>query len=464
VGTIEGLVSIEGTETEKVGNIVFNGITFKYGSWNMVSDHGYVGTQSDVYTNTQTGETEMIFPQFNINWAENIKIEDCAFDCIGSTAVRVGDGTDSVVIKGNLFKDIAASGIQIGNQSHSDDNMVELTRNITVENNAFVRCGFEYRGCSAISTYYVNNVKISHNDIKDLPYSGMTAGWGWGGSDPEGWGNITISNNKYDTVMQNLDDGGGVYLLGHMRNSKITGNYFNNVGRISSSMYADSGTGYAEFSDNVSLNSRQWLTIANIGLHDVRVRGNYSDTSRGLITSDEYINEGNVNNVSGDNLPDGAVLIMENAGLSDAYKHLAEGNELPDGRESMIFVSPKITYYDGYKFEGEDCKSYTSGIVYASSYLGVNQGSSAKFDVTVPNSGKYKIRVFVATPGSSSKVGFLQGTTLVASAQIPNTGAYGNFRMVDVGEVTLPGGTSELTMKSLSSAFHLDCFILEPIE
>ena len=52
----------------------------------------------------------------------------------------------------------------------------------------------------------------------------------------------------------------------------------------------------------------------------------------------------------------------------------------------------------GYKFEGEDCKSYTSGIVYASSYLGVNQGSSAKFDVTVPNSGKYKIRFIYLLP------------------------------------------------------------------
>lgn len=463
-GAVEGLVNVSGTENAKTENITFSGLAFKYGAWNEVSDNGFIGTQSDAITNTQTGEEKMIPAQFEISWAKNIEISDCVFTCLGSAAVKAGNGAESVEIKGNLFRDIAATGVQIGNFEHGGEQTKERTRDITVLNNAFVRCGFEHRSCSAVSAYYVNNVRIAHNYINSLPYSGMTAGWGWGGADPEGWGGITIEKNKFDTVMQSLDDGGGVYLLGHMKNSKITGNYFNKVGRTSSSMYADSGTGYAEFSNNVSTNSRQWLTIANIGLHDVRVRGNYSDTSRGLITSNEYVNENNVNNIKADNLPEGALAIVENAGLEEKYAHLALGNELPEGRESMIFASPKTSYYVGYKFEAEDCKSYTSGIVYANAYLGFNNLSSAVFDVTVPEAGSYMVRAVIATPGSSSKIGVLQGGVVTASADITATGTgYANYMMQEVGTITLPKGTSELTLKSLRNAFHVDCFILEPL-
>lgn len=465
-GTLEGLVAVSGTSEEsKAGNIVFENISFKYGVWNFVSDHGYVGTQSDVFTNTETGNSELISSQFDIKNAENVRISDCEFSCLGSNAVGIADGANNIKVEKSRFRDVAASGIYAGNFKHSASESTDVrTRNVVIDNNSFTRCGYEYRSCSAISLYYVNNVTISNNLIKDLPYSGITAGWGWGGADPEGWGNITIEGNKFDNVMQSLDDGGGVYLLGHMRNSKVTKNHFNKVGRVSSSMYADSGTGYAEFSENVSTNSRQWLTIASIGLHDVRVRNNFSDTEKGLITSDEYINEGNVTNIDVNNLPKAAQTIVNEAGLDADCIHLAEGNELPAERESTIFSAPKLPYYQGYKFEAEDCKSYTSGIVYANSYLGFNNLHSARFDVEVKNAGKYKVRAFIGTPGTSSKVAVIQNGATVLTKDVPSTGSYGVYRMLDIGEITLPEGISELTIKSAKNAFHLDCFILEPIE
>ena len=65
---------------------------------------------------------------------------------------------------------------------------------------------------------------LVHNEIKDLPYTGISIGWGWGRTMEIMWprmpwdaGNEVSYNNIHD-VMKMLGDGGAIYTLGPQGN------------------------------------------------------------------------------------------------------------------------------------------------------------------------------------------------------------------------------------------------------
>ena len=47
--------------------------------------------------------------------------------------------------------------------------------------------------------------------------------------------------------MNTLSDGGGIYFLGHQRNTVISHNYINKVNRRNASLYSDNGSVYLYF-------------------------------------------------------------------------------------------------------------------------------------------------------------------------------------------------------------------------
>jgi hypothetical protein len=59
------------------------------------------------------------------------------------------------------------------------------------------------------SRRYVRDTLISHNEITDLPYTGMSLGWGWGSQDttPSIDQNNTVTDNYIHDVMQGAGRG-----------------------------------------------------------------------------------------------------------------------------------------------------------------------------------------------------------------------------------------------------------------
>src|SRR5699024_950350 len=96
---------------------------------------------------------------------------------------------------------------------------------------------------------FTQRMEVSNNFIKDAAYSGMSIGWGWGNfdgtesgfsdwgvSNSQGWSIIPgyptqtcfdnkIVNNRIDTVMTILHDGGLIYTLGEQKDTEISGNF-----------------------------------------------------------------------------------------------------------------------------------------------------------------------------------------------------------------------------------------------
>jgi hypothetical protein len=107
-------------------------------------------------------------------------------------------------------------------------------------------CGKQFFGAVGIWCGLVANTAIDHNEIRNLPYSGVSVGWMWN-TDPTPCRENTIHANHIHHLMTILSDGGGIYSLGLQPGSRITNNLIHdvqvNAGRAESNgMFLDEGT------------------------------------------------------------------------------------------------------------------------------------------------------------------------------------------------------------------------------
>ena len=123
VGTTDFMVEVKGnSSTDKVQNVVFDNIKFKYGSWNVVSESGIFNTQADHLADrieNGVGKYGFAMPaQFTVDFAKNIKILNCEFSSFGSSAIKMENGVSDSLIQGNVIKDVSGTGIMIDSYTH----------------------------------------------------------------------------------------------------------------------------------------------------------------------------------------------------------------------------------------------------------------------------------------------------------------------------------------------------------
>jgi len=257
----DGMMNITGVgSNNKVTNLEFDGISFRYGGYDDFTVKGVAFNQTDEWR--LGGETyygQHLFPaQIVAKYADSLVFKNCEFGSMGSSAIILEEGVSNSQITGSYFHDIAGTGVVLGDyrDGNSAASGTERCKNIEIDNNIFRRTAQEFQGLTAISVYYVGNANIHHNDIKDTSYSGIVVGWGWGYDDPVDCGNHNISYNKIDNVMQTMGDGAHIYTLGNLRGTQINDNYVIDPGQIKApGIYFDQGTGYTNVCDNVVTNA-----------------------------------------------------------------------------------------------------------------------------------------------------------------------------------------------------------------
>ena len=61
-----------------------------------------------------------------------------------------------------------------------------INKDITISDNLVHDLGKDYRGIVSVLTTYVTNSMVAHNEVYNLPYTGMSIGYGWGSNDAGG--------------------------------------------------------------------------------------------------------------------------------------------------------------------------------------------------------------------------------------------------------------------------------------
>jgi hypothetical protein len=248
---LEKLLIIQGTSSDRVHGISFEGIVFADTTFLRPGISGHAEVQSnlikDPANDLLSHSSYFGMPAaVTLGGVEDVSIRSCGFTRLGSSAIDIGKGSRRVAVEGNVIQDISGSGIQIGGFDFSDAHPADeedVVERIAVMDNYIHHIGAEFKGSTGIIAGYARHLDIAHNEIHHVPYIGISVGWGWGYCDP-GVERIlrpapsyypvfttptimednSIQYNWIHHAMQVMYDGGGIYTLSRQPGSRIAGN------------------------------------------------------------------------------------------------------------------------------------------------------------------------------------------------------------------------------------------------
>ena len=262
---LETLVVIRGEPARPVRGLRFSGLTFSHSNWTKPSDQGHLHTQAGQYAVKPTVANDQYVGRmpsaFHAEWAGDLSVERNFFTNLGTGAVDFQVGVRESAITGNVFYQAGGAGITLGIFSPEQteihvpwqpDNPAETVADIRVANNYIRRIGTAYPGSCGIAAGYVSGLVVEHNEILDLPYTGISLGWGWT-SKPSALRDNIVRHNHVHDVMRDLTDGGGIYTLSLQPGTRILRNHVHRVrsspkanrteGEHATGIYFDEATG-----------------------------------------------------------------------------------------------------------------------------------------------------------------------------------------------------------------------------
>lgn len=291
---------------------------------------------TDMYRNLDIlpGAVEMEF-------AHNICFQNGSVQLTGAEGIVMSNDVDGCQVVGNFIYETGGSGVLVGHPQHiyENDSLEPETyyykhvsgdgkpyavadgaaatrekyqggterapRDVLISNNFLLENCRLFPSHSPITSYFTERMEVSNNFIKDAGYHGMSIGWGWcnfDGTTAESnpWDDVNaqgyaiipnipttvckdnkIINNRIDTAMTILHDGGLIYTLGDQPSTELTGNF--GTGSQNHGLYADEGSANFEtIRDNVvsDIGTNPLYCVVYGRKHDLTWDENYVDAPR----------------------------------------------------------------------------------------------------------------------------------------------------------------------------------------
>ena len=305
---LETLVRVRGDLDTPVHHIQFVGLTFEHTTWLVPNGEGYVGDQASVViTGPLPNDQLTSYPggrlpgAIHIEGAHHTRLERNVLRHLGGSAVNYWVGTHDNEFVGNVITDVSGSGVSVDlNLEGNPADGRKISRNEVIRNNYIEKTGRDYYQAVGIMAGYTDGVVIEHNELHDMPYSGISVGWGWADQANAAQNNVVRYNRVWD-VLNTMADGGALYTLSRQPGTVLAENYVFDIvrqpwlgGYEINGMFMDEGSNLITVRDNVFQN-----------IDDQDIRFNNNGPSNTLIN-----NEGS------------SPVVKANAGLEPAYQNI----------------------------------------------------------------------------------------------------------------------------------------------
>jgi len=279
------LIRLQGTPNAPVKNIHFYGLVFEHSTWLEPSEEGFATHQAD-WIFKGSNQASRIPGAIHVQNAENIRFEGNTFRNLGATAVVLWSGVRGTAFVGNTFQNISATGVSIGMdlEKHPADPS-QVCRDNLIKNNFLTKAGRDYHSSVGIFAGYTEGLTIENNELADMPYTGISVGWGWTFEKTPLKNNL-IKRNRINNVLNLLADGAGIYTLSKQPGTRIVENYIFNITRSpSAGDFSISGIYLDEQSSLITLSNN---LLENVPLGIFFHQAQYNTVVNNMASYEEY--------------------------------------------------------------------------------------------------------------------------------------------------------------------------------